>query len=150
MKLIFVRHGIAKGKHHEDYETDFQRPLTKEGKKEFRKLMKFIKKRFPVVDCVYSSARLRAVETAQIFLEKIESADFQLLPELDLEADPQLMIELIQKLPNANHVFVGHDPHLSQLVNKLLHVDVIALEKGAVCVLDYQDDKAVKLELLVV
>jgi phosphohistidine phosphatase SixA len=138
MKLIFIRHAIAEGNHLEDEQADFIRKLTKEGKKEFKQQVKTFKLECEHIDVIYSSALLRSVKTASILYKKFKSAEFELLPELDLLSVPQELVEFIQCLDtNKTYAFVGHEPHLSSAMSQLFEMEIPALKKGEIRCLDF-------------
>ena len=60
MRLILVRHAKAEDREKWVGEDDLKRPLTKKGKKQAKKIAKYIHKQYPKVDDIVSSLALRA------------------------------------------------------------------------------------------
>ncbi len=142
MKLIFVRHAMSEGHFiHDDEEADFLRELTPGGITEFKKTtLKAIKKNFKQVDVIFTSPLIRAIQTAEILSVNFDSADFEMISDLDLLDNPRHLIEYISFLPiQGNYIFVGHEPHLSSTIGTLLDLHpehtFMKLRKGGVCIL---------------
>ena len=114
MKLLFIRHGIAKGHYSEDQIEDFDRTLTKEGIKELNKTFKLLGKYQKKIDVIFSSPLARAIQTAEILWTHYKTSNLELMPDLDILDDPLHLIEYISFLPTDGHyAFVGHDPHIT-------------------------------------
>ena len=131
MRYYFVRHGIA-----EDLSSsDFARELTKRGRKRVAASAKVIRKLGMQPAVIYSSPRLRALQTAQIIAAALKR---------DVTVDDRLNfgfdIEDVQSLarngsPNDEIMFVGHNPDMSLLVNELTGSE-IAMKKGGLARID--------------
>jgi phosphohistidine phosphatase len=141
MKLIFLRHGLAEGHFSHDAESDFERVLTPEGIEKLHKTLDLFKLTEEKIDVVFTSPLSRAVQSAEIFWEKYQEADLEVMADLDILDDPQHLIEYISFLPtNGIYAFVGHDPHLTRVIAALLSLhpehDFMKLKKGGICVLE--------------
>jgi phosphohistidine phosphatase len=153
MKLIFLRHGLAKGQHNKNPTIDFERELTAEGKKALGTTIKAFKKYQSSVDVIFTSPLVRAVQTAELFWTHFRSADLEMMSNLDNLEDPKNVVEYISFLPSDGcYVFVGHEPHLSEVITNLLTLysthDYLSLKKGGICVLEGGMWRGFKLELL--
>ncbi len=119
-KFYLVRHAIAEDRDvfkQKTQKNDIYRPLTKEGKKKFLKLVQKLKKKKINLKRVFHSPFLRCVETAQLIQETIPS---QLISTKSLghghkQSDS---LDLLKKLKK-NSAFVGHEPELSMLLLEL-------------------------------
>jgi phosphohistidine phosphatase len=154
MKLLFIRHGIAKGHFSEDQTEDFDRTLTKEGIKELNKTFKLLGKYQKKIDVIFSSPLARAIQTAEIFWTHYQNSNLELMSDLDILDDPLHLIEYISFLPTDGHyAFVGHDPHITKVIAALLSLhpehDFMSLKKGGVCILSGGMWDGFKMELLI-
>lgn len=147
MELYFVRHGIA-----EDREAfllksldDSQRPLTKEGKKKFRKIAKKLRELVGPVDMIICSPYLRAIETADI-LKKHYPKTKQLTSEVLIPpSKPEDFAKwyksnLLKKFKKV--ILIGHEPQLSTLASWLVcgtKDSRILLKKGGALALETKD-----------
>ena len=131
MRLYFVRHGIAE----ELATSDFARELTKRGRRRVVTSAKVIKRLGISPSQVFTSPRLRALQTAEIIAEALDMratvseavnfgfdlADVQRLSK-NFGAGDELM-------------FVGHNPDMSLLVSEVTGVDV-SMKKGGLARVD--------------
>jgi phosphohistidine phosphatase len=133
MKLYFLRHAAAL-----DGDDDAKRPLSPQGRRQSRKLARFLKRAGVVFDAAYSSPLVRARQTGEIVID------------ITNESAP-VKLELVEALLNSTtepdfekwaagfgtfkHVLlVGHEPAMSARVRKLLGVErfgTLELAKGA-------------------
>ena len=142
MEVYFLRHGLA-GQHGDPkYKDDSLRPLTAEGQKKMHRAalgMRILGLKF---DAVYSSPYLRAKRTAEIAAQvcKIKNKNIHftdnLLPPASIE---ELLREVQERSPRSKDVlFVGHEPHFTEMISALLKSDeplAIDLKKGGLCCL---------------
>src|SRR5665648_1225856 len=154
MKLIFLRHGLAEGHFSFKQDEDFERELTDEGIKRLHKTLKVFKKVQPVIDVIFTSPLARAVQTAELFWGYYREADLEMMGDLDILDDPRHLVEYISFLPTDGcYAFVGHDPHLTNVIAALLALqpehDFMTIKKGGVCVLEGGMWKGFTLELLI-
>ena len=134
MRLYLLRHGIA-----EDAapgQSDASRKLTEEGRAKMRREADYLRGLDLKIDAVFSSPYPRALETAQIvqricqFPEIIEdkriaSGAFGL---------GALQAALSENPALDNVMFVGHEPDLSEIVQRLCGA-VIDMKKGGLAYL---------------
>lgn len=140
-KIIFLlQHGEAV-----DKKVDIERPLTDSGRTIISQMGNFLFSRNIKIDVIWHSPKLRAKETAEIMasclqLDKLLLYEYK---ELEPEEPVKRIVRLIQQAEEQNIMLVGHLPHLSQLAGLLLTGDekkeVIAIEKGSIVCLNYQN-----------
>lgn len=151
MKLHFLRHAAAL-----DGADDARRPLSDTGRKQARKLGRFLRRGEIVFDSAFTSPLVRARQTAEIVLDitngpqavKLHPTDALLN---DTEADE--FARWLAALPDAGDVLlVGHEPSLSQRVRWLLGVaraESLPLAKGALACVKTSDRRTGELKFLV-
>lgn len=154
MKLIFIRHGVAEGHFSLNQEADFERVLTPEGIEKLNETLTVFKSSVKHIDVIFSSPLARAVQTAEVVHNHYETADLELMSDLDILDDPLNLVEYISFLPtDGTYVFIGHDPHLTKVIASLLALhpehDFMKLKKGGICVLEGGMWDGFSLELLV-
>ena len=140
-KIVILRHGIAAEPGTPGYEEDSQRPLTREGVTEMRRIAKAMKVLGLEFDLILSSPYVRARQTAEIVAEGL---GLQKKPQfsagLRCGADPRALLqELKQKHSEKECVLlVGHEPFLSEFISLLISGNKncsIDLKKGGLCLL---------------
>ena len=154
MKLIFLRHGLAEGHFSADQSADFERELTSDGIKRLHRSFKLFKKVQSSVDVIFTSPLARAVQTAELFWEYDKDSDLEIMGDLDILDDPRHLIEYISFLPgDGTYVFVGHDPHITQVIAALLALhpehDFMSIKKGGICILECVMWEGFTMELLI-
>jgi phosphohistidine phosphatase len=119
MELYIVRHGIAVDREDPKCPADPERYLTEEGIEKSRQVAKGVAEVASIPDLILSSPYVRALQTADIFAERLEypkqkivKSD-QLLP----GAEPLQLFRELSKDKDLSCVFVfGHAPHLDDLL----------------------------------
>jgi phosphohistidine phosphatase len=119
MELYIVRHGIAVDREDPKCPADPERYLTEEGIEKSRQVAKGVAEVASIPDLILSSPYVRALQTAEIFAERLEypkqkivKSD-QLLP----GAEPLQLFRELAKDKDLSCVFVfGHAPHLDDLL----------------------------------
>ena len=151
MNLYIVRHAIAVQRATPGYDDDSQRPLTDNGRKKMKKIVKGLYQFDIELDTILSSPYVRARDTAKILANEFEMEDQvhfseNLIPPGNFEA---LITEIQEKYDVGSLALVGHEPMLSQFISWLAtgNRDMkITLKKGGVCSLAadhlYQDHRA--------
>lgn len=143
MRYFFVRHGIAE----ELDDSDFARELTERGRSRVSNASAVIRDLGIRPAKIYTSPRLRALQTAEIIAETLgmevtvsealnfgfDLSDVQSLSR-DMRADDEIM-------------FVGHNPDMSLLVHKLTGSNV-AMKKCGLARIDVFGRKARQGELV--
>ena len=143
MRIYFVRHGIA-----EDLSSsDFARELTRRGRKRVAKAAKVIKRLGIRPTVIFTSPRLRSLQTAELIAKELER-------EVTVSEAVSFGFDLsdVQHLTRGMHfddevMFVGHNPDMSVLVNEMTGSDV-AMKKGGLARVDVFDLDAGHGELI--
>ena len=144
MNLYILRHGIA-AERGTKYPDDDLRPLTGKGIKRMRRAAVGMNVIGVAPDLIISSPLLRAIQTAEIVRNELDSPSQMAISEtLSPEAHPsQIIQELVKSHSSSSGVMVvGHEPHLSGLVSYIMTGQVswlITLKKGALCNMDISD-----------
>lgn len=131
MRLTLIRHAIA-----EEGADDAARPLSKEGRRRFRREVDGLEALGVRFSRVLHSPKRRAVETAEL-LAPLADDGLEVVPPL-AHAPSEQLLEL---LDGDGVAVVGHEPHLSSLLALLVAGDRtlgarLELKKGAVAVLE--------------
>jgi phosphohistidine phosphatase len=145
MDLLVVRHAVA-----EDRETfaetgrdDAERPTTEAGRRKFKRGARGLRRLVPAIDRLATSPLVRAVETAEILQKLYLVPDAARVPELTPNSDPAALLRWLRRQPRGGVVaVVGHEPHLSGVVEHLLvgrRSGFIGLKKGGACLLALGD-----------
>lgn len=138
MKLYFLRHGKADWP---DWDKpDDERPLTKEGKREMRRVAEFLGELAFSPAVILSSPLPRALQTAEIVAETLR---------LPLREDAALgkgfdatkLRGLIKRNPDGDLMIVGHEPAFSTVIEALTGGRV-KLRKGGIARVDLDDASA--------
>jgi phosphohistidine phosphatase len=138
VQLYLVQHGAAKSE-----AEDPTRGLTAEGRRDVEREAEFLAVVVAPseIDCIEHSDKLRARQTAEILAARLRPArGVQQVPGLapNDEVEP-MCIRLRQESENV--MLVGHLPHLSRLVSRLLGCNptVVRFQMGGVVRLDRDD-----------
>ena len=114
MKLYLVQHGQSLPK-----EVDPKQPLSEEGRVNTERIGEFLKMKDIRVDSIWRSAKLRAIETAEIIAHYLENKSI-------IERDDLNPLDPVDKFPeeitklDKSLVIVGHLPFLQKLASLLL------------------------------
>lgn len=149
MELYFLRHAIAADRGDPKYKDDSLRPLTAEGRKKMRRAALGMQNLGLKFNAILSSPYLRARQTAEIVTQvykqknkKIHLTD-NLLPPATIK---KLLLEAFAiraMSPIETFLFVGHEPHLSEMISCLLESSQplnIDFKKGGLCCLTIRQD----------
>lgn len=138
MHLLIIRHAIAVDRGTPGI-PDEERPLTPEGELKFREAAKGLVRLVDRPDALLTSPLLRARQTAAL----AASAWGQIVPK---ETSPlaggsfEEQAEVLDRYPDdATVAVVGHEPHLSGLLARLLgsrHDDRLTFKKGGAALVD--------------
>lgn len=106
MKLFLMRHAEAKSLNHHD---DHLRALTQKGIKEAEEAAAFLQKY--KIDKILVSNAVRTIQTGEIIRNKINSAKFEICPELYASTSEDI-IELISQQEDQNRhiLIIAHNP----------------------------------------
>lgn len=150
MKLYFLRHAEA-----EDGPVDEKRKLTQKGRRDSRKLGRYLRDLDVQFDRSFTSPLVRAVETAECVLKACGSrrrGALKEVRELTNATSEAAFLRWLKKLPNCESVLlVGHEPSISGHVRALLgleSMDALPLAKGAIARVDTEDRRHGSLRML--
>jgi phosphohistidine phosphatase len=143
MELLVFRHAIA-----EDRETfaetgkdDGERPLTPAGRRKAEKGARGLRRIVETLDVLATSPLVRAIETGDVLASAYGVRRVARLPELAPEADPSELLPWLRRhRGRARVAVVGHEPHLSRLVEYLLagkRSGFVELGKAGACLLGF-------------
>jgi phosphohistidine phosphatase len=119
VELVVVRHGVARPAG--GGESDFDRPLTHEGKIGVERVGRWLRERPIAVDVILTSAALRARDTAAIIAANLkDAAPVQALPALYSAEAADILAQLSCLTDVRCVVLVGHNPTLEALVSYLV------------------------------
>jgi len=139
MNISILRHGTAEDK--APGESDAQRRLTKDGKRELKAVLRLARRAGWVPDVILTSPLTRALETARIAETELECQvaleTKALLPDV---APAQVWRELREHHGAKEIMLVGHEPQLSRIAAFLLEAPlVIDFKKGALLRIAVED-----------
>lgn len=131
MKLYFLRHGIAQ----DIAPSDYERKLTPEGIAKLEKSAQVVERLGLEIDYVFTSPRVRAVETAQIVANQLNLA-ISVRDELNFQFSQQNLPELLNGLDSSTNILlVGHEPTFSSVIEALTGARV-DMKKGGLARVD--------------
>jgi len=144
MKLYLVRHGIAQDRLGGAVQSDFQRPLTEEGKKETHMVALALKKLNVQPDLIVTSPLTRAEETAKILQEVLSSKhELAIAEALAPGGTTGAIFKFLEKFDQIQEIFlVGHEPDIGRLAGQLLWCGSdfdMPFKKAGVCRIDLAD-----------
>jgi phosphohistidine phosphatase len=144
MKLYLLRHGIALDRIGGAVHSDFQRPLTKEGKAELEMVGLALKKLNVKADLVVSSPLVRARETAEIIKSELGcSEELQITEALSPGCSASDLYKFLRPFHDRQDVFlVGHEPDMGRLAATLLWTGPefdMPFKKAGICRIDVSD-----------
>ncbi len=138
MKTVyFVQHGMAFTK-----DIDETRPLLAEGVQEVSKVAEQLKINNIQINKIAHSGKLRALQTAAIFSERLNVDDVVELKGLKANDLPD---ELIEQIGDNATLYVGHLPNIQKVVAKLVAGDednmIIKFQNAAVVCVELDEAK---------
>ena len=144
MELYFLRHGIAADSDGIKIKSDADRPLTQEGADKIRESVEGMGALGLEFDRVFSSPYLRARQTAEIVVKHLPcKTELKLLDLLVPHGAYDELFDMVQKLPfRGRYLMVGHEPHISQSLSRLIGAGSLAtleIGKGSLACVDLQD-----------
>jgi len=136
VQLYLLRHAHA-GEPAEWEGDDDQRPLTRKGRRQSKRLGTFMRAVGLKPDALVTSPLVRAAETAELVAKALH---------IDVLVDPRLTGDLgigrldtiLEELDRERPVLVGHDPDFSALVALLCGASRIPMKKGALARIDIE------------
>jgi phosphohistidine phosphatase len=149
MELYFLRHGLA-GKSSQWQGSDFDRPLTADGKKRMQREAAAIRALNLSIDVIASSPLVRALQTAHIVAQQLKLLDRLMREEL---LSPGFGCEelkmILKKYADAQALMlVGHEPDFSTTISHIIGGGTIICKKGALALVDLQNPADLQGELV--
>lgn len=133
MRLYFLRHGIAKDA--DAFTPDARRELTEAGIANTRQAAQVIKTLGVAPGCIYSSPLTRAHQTAEI-VAQVLGVEIQVRDEVGPGFNINAVDTLTRDLaPDAEILFVGHEPDFSSTITALCGGRVV-MKKGGLARVD--------------
>ncbi len=149
MKLYLVQHAKAASK-----ETDPQRPLTEEGRRDIQKVAAFIKSLNLSVDYLWHSGKNRAQQTAEILAEVVEVKK-EMAAHEGLSPNDNVTVSKDELISGRKDIMiVGHLPFLPKLASLLLtnseSSNTVAFKNGGIVCLNCSDDNQYQLQWMII
>jgi len=141
MRLLLVRHATAVPRGTPGVPDD-ERPLTSDGKAEFRVAARGLARIARRPDVLLTSPLPRARATAEIAARAFGRIEPTIEPSLAHDSVDAIVVALRTPLLGETVAVVGHEPALSALMARLLGVsehDRLAVEKGGAALMDLPD-----------
>jgi phosphohistidine phosphatase len=138
MQLLIIRHAIA-APHGTAGSADDERPLTEEGKSRFRECARGIATLVERPDALLTSPLLRARQTAEIAAAAWGGCQAVACPALAGGSFEEQAAVLDRHPKDSTVAIVGHEPHLSALLARLLRCsdgERLAFKKGGAALVD--------------
>lgn len=134
-KLIIIRH--CKSSWSDLNLNDFDRPLNNRGVQDGNLMSKELSKKIDKVDLLFSSSSKRTRLTADFFIEVINIKKNNFMDEL-YHSSSENIINILKKISsNKKSVMViGHNPGLTDLVNKLTSINLYNLPTCGVAIIN--------------
>lgn len=150
MQLYLIRHAIAEDTAPEGLKDD-ARPLSEEGVRRFRQVVKGLDRLEVRFSKLYHSPKLRAVQTADLLM-KLVDGESEVMPAL-AEPPQEILLAALAGFGKEDRVgMVGHEPWLSELCAWLVLGDrqkatAFILKKGGIARLEGEPEPG-KMQLL--
>jgi len=142
MQLWFIRHARAVDRE-ETSLSDFQRPLTPKGRKQFAQLCGSLAKGIDLPQLLLTSPLIRAMQTAEIARREFElpasacRVDDRLSPDFGMQDLRGILSDVMVEQPNLDRLgIVGHEPSFSEVLSETIGGGAIKLSKGAVAAVE--------------
>ena len=116
MNLCFLRHGEADWPNWT--KPDNERPLTERGRKEMKRVAKFLERLKLVPDVILTSPLPRASQTAEIVGQRL-GIELQIEPALAHGFNIERLRRLLAKRDAECIMIVGHEPEFSEIIGEL-------------------------------
>ncbi len=144
MKVYFLRHGEADWPGWD--RPDDERPLTKKGRKEIKRIAEFLADHEIAPSLILSSPLPRARETAEIAADEL---DMQVTEESALAPgfNPDKLADLLRRYGGQDILLVGHEPGLSEGIAALTGGNV-KLSKAGLARADLDDPAQLRGQLI--
>jgi phosphohistidine phosphatase len=149
MLCYFLRHGPA-GDATTWEGSDFDRPLTPDGKKRIAREAKTIAALEVELDAIITSPLVRARQTAEIVADELKLRDkLRLDDRVGLGFSAGRLAEILGDYPKAKTVMlVGHEPSMGLTVGELIGGGDVDFKKGALACVDVTGESPLAGRLL--
>ncbi len=139
-----MRHGIALDRIGGPIKTDFERPLTDEGKAEAREVALTLKRKGTHPEVIIASPLVRAKQTAEILREVFAvKGELEITEALAPGGSASDVYKLLRKFLEFSEIFlVGHEPDMSRLAGTMLWAGPdlnLSFKKAGVCRIDISE-----------
>ena len=134
-KLIIIRH--CKSSWSDLTLNDFDRPLNNRGVQDGNLMSKELSKKIDNVDLLISSSSKRTRLTADFFIKLIKINKISFIDDL-YHSSSENIINKLKKISNTNEsiMVIGHNPGLTDLVNKLTSINLYNLPTCGVAIVN--------------
>jgi phosphohistidine phosphatase len=132
MRLCFLRHGEADWPNWT--KPDDERPLTERGRKEMKRVAKFLERLKFIPDAILTSPLPRASQTAEIVGQRL-GIELQTEPALAHGFNIERLRRLLAKRGAECVMIVGHEPEFSEVIGELTG-GKIKISKAGVALLE--------------
>lgn len=134
-KLIIIRH--CKSSWSDLNLNDFDRPLNNRGVQDGNLMSKELSKKIDKVDLLFSSSSKRTRLTADFFIEVINIKKINFMDEL-YHSSSENIINILKKISSTKKsvMVIGHNPGLTDLVNKLTSINLYNLPTCGVAIIN--------------
>jgi len=144
MKLYLLRHGIALDRIGGEIKNDWQRPLTREGQDETRRVATHLDKIGVKADLIVSSPLVRAKQTAAIVMDVLaKGSEIQISEAMAPGGLASDLYKFLMPFYNSENIFlIGHEPDISRLAGILLWTGPelhMPFKKAGICRIDITD-----------
>lgn len=144
MKIYFLRHGEAEWPEWD--RPDDERPLTKKGKKEMRRVADFLAEHDVEPAVLLSSPLPRAYQTAEIYAERLD-IEVTEEPALAPNFDARKLAAIVKEHAGQDIMLVGHEPSFSEAITALTGAN-IKLAKAGTARVDLDDPQSLRGQLI--
>ena len=132
MKICFLRHGEADWP---DWnKPDDERPLTDRGRREMKRVAKFLDRLEFSVDAILTSPLPRASQTAELVAQRL-GIGMQIEPKLTHGFSLERLRQMVGKVEGESVMVVGHEPEFSAVIEELTGGD-IKISKAGIALVD--------------
>ncbi|HLQ44875.1 MAG TPA: histidine phosphatase family protein [Planctomycetaceae bacterium] len=144
MQLLIIRHARAAEAHGH---SDAQRPLTKQGRREFAAAARWVVKNASAPGHVFHSPALRATETAEILATAAGLTDHarEIAAWLTFGTGCDEIIAKLRDPPADVTALVGHEPSMSALASKLVGGGQMSFHPGTIACIEFESTPALGL-----
>lgn len=139
MRCYFLRHGIAADSDSWSG-SDFDRPLTPQGRERMEREAKAIGDLDLSLDCIVTSPLVRAKQTAELVAARVGCTNVVEDRRLANGFNLRRLGEILSSHPDARSIMlVGHEPSMSATIGDAIGSANVELKKAALAGIDFGD-----------